>query len=267
VVDAIGPRAGDVFLEIGPGTGALTFPLARSGAPILAIELDRSLAGALAGRVPGHVTVLSGDALTADLVGLLSGLSPQQPAPGAGPAPSVKELPPPRRYRIAGNLPYAIASPILFRLADLHVRHGLFADATVMVQREVGDRLVAKPGTRDYGVMTILLSLRARFRKVFDLPPGAFRPPPQVRSSIVHIEFGPAAVRLPDEPLFERVVKTMFSHRRKTLANALKGFDPTMPAVLALAGLDGRRRPETLQVSEIARLVELLTTTRQPPVL
>jgi len=266
LVAAIDPRPGDTFLEIGPGTGALTFPLARTGAPVLAIELDRRLAADLAGRVPTNATVLSGNALDADFVGLLSGLSPQRPPPAAG-LPGAAESGIARRNRVVGNLPYAVASPILFRLVDVYRRHGFLADATVMVQREVADRLVAQPGTRDYGVMTILISLHARISRVFDLPPGAFRPPPKVRSSVVRLEFGPPPVRLPDEAFFEQVVKAMFSQRRKTLANALKAFDRTAPAVVALAGIDGRRRPETLQITEIARLVELFAAARQPPVL
>ena len=136
-----------------------------------------------------------------------------------------------------------------------------------MVQREVADRLVARPGTKAYGVLTILMSVHARVSRVLDLPPGAFTPPPKVRSTVVRLEFGPPAVRLRDAEGFERLVKTMFSQRRKTLANALKAIDPTAPAVLALAGIDSKRRPETLQVQEIARLAELFASVKQPPVL
>jgi len=261
IVAAIAPQAGDAFLEIGPGHGALTLPLAATGAPILGIEIDRDLAGALARQAPSNVTVLAADFLKADVLPLLSGLEPQRAA-HAQPA-----VPPSRRFRVVGNLPYYVASPILFRLLDLHRRHGFFADATVMVQREVADRLVARPGTKAYGVLTILMSVHARVSRVLDLPPGAFTPPPKVRSTVVRLEFGPPAVRLRDAEGFERLVKTMFSQRRKTLANALKAIDPTAPAVLALAGIDSKRRPETLQVQEIARLAELFASVKQPPVL
>jgi 16S rRNA (adenine1518-N6/adenine1519-N6)-dimethyltransferase len=152
-------------------------------------------------------------------------------------------------------------------LIELHRRHRLFVDATVMVQREVADRLVARPGTRDYGVLTVLLSVHARVSRVLDLPPSAFLPPPKVHSSVVRLEFGPPAVRLPDERLFERLVKAMFSQRRKMLGNALKGFHPVMPSVLAASGLDLRRRPETLSLDEIAGLAERLAAAVHAPVL
>jgi len=164
-------------------------------------------------------------------------------------------------------VPYYITSPILFRLIDLHRQHGFFADATLMVQKEVADRLVAPPSTREYGVLTIHLSVHAKLTRLLDLPPGAFTPAPKVRSSVVRLEFCSPTVRIVDERQFDRVVKAMFSHRRKTVANALKGFDRTAPAVLAAAGIDGRRRPETLQVSEIARLAELFAAAKAPPVL
>lgn len=260
VVASLRAQPGDVFLEIGPGTGALTLPLAETGVPILAVEIDRDLVEKLAAIVPPNVTVLSGDVLTTNVLSFLSGLEPQRPLNHTVEAPA-------RRFRIVGNLPYNITSPILIQLIEWHRRHALFADATVMVQREVADRMVARPGTKDYGVLTIMLGLHTATAKLLDLPPGAFSPPPKVRSSVVKLTFGPPAVRLPDEALFERMVKAMFAQRRKTLANALKGFDPTAPAVLALAGIDGRRRPETLQLTEMARLAELFATVRQPRVL
>lgn len=261
VVHAVKPQPGDVFLEIGPGTGALTVPLAASGAPILAVEIDRDLVQSLASLVPRNVTVMSGDVLTTDVLAVLSGLEPQRPPQHA----SVEG--PTRRFRVVGNLPYYIASPILIRLIEWHRREAVFTDATVMVQREMADRLVARPGTKDYGVLTVMLGLHARITRVLDLPAGAFTPPPKVRSSVVRIEFGPPAVRLVDEQLFERMVKAMFGQRRKTLLNALKAFDPTAPAVLALAGVDGKRRPETLQLEEMAQLAELFASVRQGRVL
>ena len=257
VVGVIDPKAGDVFLEIGPGTGALTLPLARQGTPILAVEIDRDLVKGLLEIVPPHVTVMTGDILQTDVIPILSGLEPQRPADAPGSSA------PPRRFRVVGNLPYYIASPILFKLIELHRRHALFADATVMVQREVADRLAAKPGTRDYGVLTVMLGIHTRATRVLDLPPGAFTPPPKVRSSVVRLEFGEPSVRIRDEVLFERMVKALFGQRRKTLSNALKAFEPTAPAILALAGIDGRRRPETLQVPELAKLAELVAAVRE----
>ncbi len=261
VVTAIAPESGDIFLEIGPGTGALTLPLATHGVPVLAIEVDRRLVADLLQRVPPHVTVMTGDFLQADVRAFLSGLEPQRP-PASGTAVS-----PPPRFRVAGNLPYGIASPILFKLIALHRQHGFFSDATVMLQREVVDRITARPGTRDYGVLTVMLAVHTRVERLLDLPPGAFRPPPKVRSAVIRLTFGPPSVKVRDEALFERMVKAVFSQRRKTLQNALKAFDPTGPAVLALAGIDGRRRPETLQVAELARLADLFASVREPAML
>ncbi|HET9371584.1 MAG TPA: 16S rRNA (adenine(1518)-N(6)/adenine(1519)-N(6))-dimethyltransferase RsmA [Vicinamibacterales bacterium] len=261
VVQAIAPEPGDVFLEIGPGHGALTMPLAESGAPILAIEIDRDLVAQLAPKLPPNVTLLTGDVLTANVISFLRGLDPQRPpAMAAGPAP-------PRRYRVAGNLPYNVATPILFRLIELHRHQPFFVDATVMVQKEVGDRLAAKPGRKEYGALSILAQLHCRIERLLELPPGAFSPPPKVRSSVVRLTFTPPAVRVADDLLFDQIVKALFSQRRKTLLNALKRYDPLGPAVLQISGLDGRRRPETLQVAEIARLVELFAAARRPAVL
>jgi len=253
VAAAVAAQPGDVFLEIGPGTGALTLPLAETGRPILAVDIDRTLVAGLAKRVPPNVTVMAGDVLSTDLMAYLTGLEPQRP-----PEPAPSDLPNvPRRYRVVGNLPYNIASPILFRLLAWHETHGMPADATVMVQREVADRLAAKPGTKAYGVLTILVRLHADVHRLFDLPPGAFYPQPKVRSSVLRLTFRPPAVRLRDVALFERMVKAMFGQRRKTLSNALKAFNPQVADVLAHAGIDGRRRPETLQMAELGRLADL----------
>jgi 16S rRNA (adenine1518-N6/adenine1519-N6)-dimethyltransferase len=259
VVGVIDVRPGDVFLEIGPGTGALTLPLADTGARILAVDIDRDLIARLAGRVPPHVTLIAGDVLDLDVVAYLSGMAPQRPPAEHQAAPV--------RYRVVGNLPYNVATPIIMRLIDVARRQRFFADATVMVQREVADRLLARPGTKAYGALTVAATVHTRITKLLDLPPGAFSPPPKVRSSVIRLEFGVTAVRIVDEALFDRLVRSLFSSRRKTLSNALKRFDRTGPDVLARSGLEGRRRPETLQVTEIARLVELFASAGRPPVL
>lgn len=262
VVRAIDPVPGDVFLEIGPGTGALTLPLAATGFPILAVEIDRDLSKALAAQVPANVTLLTGDALKIDVVPYLTGLEPQR-ALDAGPAGQ----PPRRRFRVVGNLPYQISSPILFHLIELHRRERIFADATIMVQREFADRLTSRVGTKDYGVLGISAQMHARITRLLELPPSAFKPAPRVRSAVVRLAFGEPAAPVSDEPLFHALLRAMFSQRRKTLLNALKRFDPTAPAVLALCDIDPRRRPETLQVAEIARLADLFATVRRPVVL
>lgn len=254
VVTAINPQPGDVFLEIGPGTGALTHPLAATGARILAVELDRDLVRTLAPTLPRTVTLLSGDVLSLDVIPFLRGLEPQRAVDATLGAHRPAQ---PTRFRVVGNLPYNVATPILLHLIELHRRHQLFADATVMLQREVADRLTARPGTKAYGALTILPNVHATITRLLDLPPGAFKPAPKVRSSVVRLAFRPPAVAITSDALFERLIKGLFMHRRKTLTNALKRFAPNGLDILAQSGLDGRRRPETLSVQEIARLTDL----------
>jgi 16S rRNA (adenine1518-N6/adenine1519-N6)-dimethyltransferase len=240
LVDLIDPRPDDVFLEIGPGGGALTGPLTGRAARVVAVEVDRELAAALRASAPQNLTIVEDDILDLDLAALVD-------RHAAG-----------RRVRIAGNLPYNISSPILFRLVDWHRRRGGVEDATLMLQLEVADRLAAAPGSRQYGVLPILVGVHADIERVLTLPPGAFRPPPTVRSAVVRLRFRPPPVAIADEAAFEALVRTIFTQRRKTLANALKPFAETRglaaATALARAGLDGRRRPETLQLADLARL-------------
>ena len=239
LVAVIDPHPDDRFLEIGPGRGALTLRLAPRVAHVTAVEIDPAMIAALRAKLPSNVTLIHEDILEFDLRRL--------------------SAPPP--LRAAGNLPYNVASPILFKLLHAH-RDGLgiFQDATVMVQREVAERLDARPGTKAYGVLAILVQLHADVRRLLTLPAGAFRPAPKVESAVVRLAFRPPAVPVADETEFERIVRSMFTQRRKTLANALRpagadrNVDPA--AALARAGIDPRRRPETLDLTEVARLVE-----------
>lgn len=243
VVDAIAPTGQDVFLEIGPGRGALTRPLASRSKRVIAVEIDRDLAAGLAAEAPGNVEIVTGNFLDVDAGSL------------------VRQTAPPEGLRVAGNLPYNVSSPILFRLLDLHRETGLVRDATVMLQREVVERITARAGTRDYGVLTIMLRLYADAESLLTLPPGAFRPAPKVWSAVVRLRFGPARVPITRPEVFERLVKTIFSQRRKTLANAVKPLLPEPGAaadLLSRAGVDPGRRPETLVLPELAALTALL---------
>jgi 16S rRNA (adenine1518-N6/adenine1519-N6)-dimethyltransferase len=134
-------------------------------------------------------------------------------------------------------------------------------DATLMVQREAAERIQAKPGGGDYGVLAILVQLHADVRRALNLPPGAFRPPPRVHSAVVALSFRAPRVAFRDQEIFTGMVRSMFTHRRKTLANALRPFADTRRAdaaqVLRAAEIDPRRRPETLQLEELARLADL----------
>lgn len=242
LVAAIEPQADDRFVEIGPGPGALTLRLASRAAHVTAIEVDPEMSRLLRTTLPPNVTLIEGDFLDLDLGGLLG----------------------PERVRIAGNLPYNISSPILFRLVNAHVRHGAIGDATLMLQREVAERLEASPGTKDYGVLSISVQLHADVRRLLSLPPGAFRPIPKVHSSVLRLSFREPSVSLTDPRLFEQMVRSMFTQRRKTLANALRTFaearEADALAALRYAGVDPVRRPETLQLDELARLAEFFAS-------
>ena len=239
VVEAIAPAPTDVFLEIGPGPGILTLKLAPKVSRLVAIEIDRDLVAALTPKLPSNASIVSGDVLDVDLRAALPSDTP---------------------IRVAGNLPYNISSPILFRILEIEAQRPI-QDATLMLQREVADRIVAKPGTAEYGVLSVLVQWRATVTRLLAIPPGAFRPPPDVRSALVRLSFRAPEFELKDPELFERMVRSMFTQRRKTLANALAAFagEIGVDAVRALdqAGVDPRRRPETLEVIETARLADI----------
>jgi 16S rRNA (adenine1518-N6/adenine1519-N6)-dimethyltransferase len=248
LVSAIEPAAGDRFLEIGPGPGALTLRLAPRVAHLTAVEVDRDLATALAPQLPSNVELVVADFLELDLARFL----------GAGPV------------RVAGNLPYNISSPILFRLIEAARGRpdpqtpgppdSRILDATLMLQREVAERLEARPGSKDYGVLSISVQLYADVRRVLSLPPGAFRPAPKVHSAVVRLTFRPPPLSPRDARVFEAMVRSMFTQRRKTLANALSPFAGTREvravAALEAAGIDPSRRPQTLDLAELTRLAD-----------
>jgi 16S rRNA (adenine1518-N6/adenine1519-N6)-dimethyltransferase len=245
VVKAVDARPDERLLEIGPGRAAITRPLAAQCGRLLAVEVDRDLAAELEATKPDNVTVLVGDVLELDLA---AALSQWLGAP----------LGPEQRVRVVGNLPYNISSPILFSLLGLAAATGGVGDAILMLQKEVADRLVAKVGTSDYGVLTVLTAVHADVTRLLSLPPGAFRPAPQVHSAVVRLAFRPPTVAIPDQAGFVRMVRTMFTQRRKTLSNALKPYGVERSVApgeaLATAGIDARRRPETLDLAEMAAL-------------
>src|SRR3982751_968718 len=173
VVAAINPAPGDEFIEIGSGRGALTLPLAAKVNGVTAFEIDRDLTAVLRETAPQNVTVVEGDFLESDW--LLT-------------------HPPAHPMRVAGNLPYNVASPIVFKLIELYDRGVPLTDATLMLQREVVDRLVAKPSTKEYGVLSVLVRLSADVQRLLNLPPGAFRPVPKVQSALVRLQIGRAHV-------------------------------------------------------------------------
>lgn len=238
LIAAIATSADDTFLEIGPGRGALTLALAPHVAHVVAVEIDRDLAAALPARVPPNVRVVAGDFLRADLDEVLRG----------------EVLP----VRVIGNLPYNVASPILFRLLHEARRGRRFRDATLMLQKEVADRLCAAAGHEGYGGLAIQVSLLADVDRLLTLPPGAFRPAPKVTSAVVRLRFREPSADVGDFEAFEQLVRGLFLQRRKTLLNALRPVADARGHVAAqvieIAGLAPSRRPETLTVPEMARL-------------
>jgi 16S rRNA (adenine1518-N6/adenine1519-N6)-dimethyltransferase len=243
VVDAIRPAPSDRFLEIGPGRGALTLALAPRVGAIVAVEIDRDLAPALAKRVPPNVRVVEADFLR---------VAPDSLAPPGSP------------LRVAGNLPYNISTPILFRVLDMARDGATITDATVMLQREVADRLTATPGTKDWGVLSACQQLRARVQIVLSLPPGAFRPAPKVQSAVVRLTYHRPEPAVRSLETFDALVRSIFTLRRKMLSNALDPFGRSRSldagAALAAAAIDGHRRPETLGVAELASLADVFAS-------
>ncbi len=230
IVAAIDPRPGDRVVEIGPGQGALTLPvLARCGR-MTAIELDRDLVEPLRQRAAsvGELEIVQADALDVDYAAL----------PGQGP------------LRLIGNLPYNISTPLLFHVLDAA---GCLRDAHFMLQKEVVDRMVAGPGTKTYGRLSIMLAAACSAEKLFDIGPGAFRPPPKVMSSVVRlVPHAEPPFPIPDPARFAGLVGRAFSMRRKTLRNALKGW--VTEADLEAAGIDPGARPETVPPAGFAAL-------------
>jgi 16S rRNA (adenine1518-N6/adenine1519-N6)-dimethyltransferase len=232
IVAAVDPRPGDHLVEIGPGLGALTRPLLERAGRLAVIEIDRDLAAKLAAELPGdRLTLHIADALEFDFAALGG------------------------RLRVIGNLPYYISSPLLFHLAQFEAS---LHDVTVMLQREVVDRMVARPSTPDYGRLSITLQVRFRIERLFDVPPGAFRPSPKVHSAVARLtprrEDRP---RLRDEKLFAAIVAAAFGQRRKTLRNALKAF--ANEDALARADIDPGARGETLAVGDFVRIANWLS--------
>lgn len=230
IAKAVAPRLGDNIIEIGPGQAALTRELIAGAGHVRAVEIDRDLAAWLKEQFsPEQLTLIEADALTLDWKAL---------AEQTG------------TLRIVGNLPYNISSPLLFalmRAAD-HVR-----DQHFMLQREVVDRMVAAPGSKTYGRLSVMLQWRYHMTKLFDVPPGAFNPPPKVVSSVVRMTpKDPAQVPAVDADLFSSVVANAFSQRRKTLRNALSVLMSAED--IEAADVNPQARAETLDLDAFVRL-------------
>jgi len=239
IVDAINPQSNDHLVEIGPGLGALTLPLLQRVPTLDAVEIDRDAIRELRaqtsaktsrdGQLHGQLSVHEADVLKFDIGTLRTDA---------------------RLLRVVGNLPYNISTPLLFHLIEQreHIR-----DMHFMLQKEVVDRMAAQPNTRAYGRLTVMLAPWVKVESLFDVGPGAFRPPPRVTSSIARLTphaSMPFTVANPD--IFARVVAAAFAQRRKTLRNAVKSLLPE--AAIVRAGIDPNARGETLSPAAFAAL-------------
>jgi 16S rRNA (adenine1518-N6/adenine1519-N6)-dimethyltransferase len=233
LVEASHVAAGETVVEIGPGYGSLTAILAGIAGKVIAIELDNNLFSKLQEKFHScdNINLVHGDALSY----------------------AYEEL---ESFRVVANIPYYITTPIIFRLMEAGKR---LKSMTLTIQKEVAERIAAVPNTKAYGVLSIAVQYAAMPELRFIIPRGAFKPVPKVDSAVIHItmrETPKAAVK--DENFFFTVVRTAFAQRRKTLSNALKPLSPDIKEKLIGAGIDPRRRAETLTIEEFAALADSL---------
>jgi 16S rRNA (adenine1518-N6/adenine1519-N6)-dimethyltransferase len=244
IVNSLGSLTGRAVVEIGPGRGVITGMLAARARQVIAVELDSELATAL--RVEfagaGNVTVVEQDVLQFDFEA-----AAKQFCAGD------------ERLLVVGNLPYYITSPILLKLA---ASHAAIERGVVMVQREVADRVTAQPGSRDYGLLSVMVQMHGNTEALFTLPPDAFTPPPEVYSTVFRWKLAPRFAELGvEEEGFMRLARKAFAQKRKTLANNLRaaGFSASdVAAALAEAGIEPLARAETVSLESLAALAKAL---------
>jgi 16S rRNA (adenine1518-N6/adenine1519-N6)-dimethyltransferase len=236
IVDALNINNADTVIEIGPGTGALTRGLVEKAGRVIAIEFDRDLVALLTEQFAARTnfTLLNRDALNIDF---------RDAAGNNNDAESVK---------LAANLPYNISTPILQRLID---QRFLFSKLVLMFQREVVDRITAPAGGKDRGYLSVLVEDAFEYERIMDVAPEAFYPAPKVWSSVVRLT--PRRSSVDDEYLFRKLVSASFAQRRKTILNNLKSTTPNAVDLLEAASIDGKRRAETLTISEWADLTRV----------
>jgi 16S rRNA (adenine1518-N6/adenine1519-N6)-dimethyltransferase len=235
IIASIAPKPSDLLLEIGPGEAALTKPLIESGAELHVLEIDRDLVARLTKKFAGtsNITIHSCDALRVDFSEISSG----------------------RPFRLIGNLPYNISTPLIFHLLDWHE---LVIDMHFMLQKEVVDRMASGPGSKAYGRLSVMTQFRCNITPLFDVQPESFTPAPRVSSSIVRLQPLPGPpFDVGSEKNLGKVVAAAFSQRRKTLRNSLRSLF-TAEQILA-AGIDPGQRAEQLSLSQFAALARSLS--------
>ena len=234
IVQAVNPKPGDRLVEIGPGQGAITFPLLDRHGELTVIEFDRDLIAPLteAARSHGDLTVVHRDVLKVDFGALADG----------------------GRIRLVGNLPYNLSSPILFHALD---HAAAISDMTFMLQKEVVERMASEPGSKVYGRLSVMLQAYCTVTPLFTVPPEAFRPAPKVDSAVVRlVPLPPESIAVRDRGSFERVVRDAFGQRRKTLRNALSKLCDA--GAIEAAGIRPDARAEQIEVGDFIRLANSL---------
>lgn len=262
IVNAADLSPEDTVLEIGSGLGVMTATIAAKSKKVVAVEKDAALFDAAKSEFSaiGNIEWINADILKMRIEDVFADEK----------SVNRKSITENRKIKVLGNLPYNISSPIIFWMLE---NRAMISSAVVMLQKEVALRIAAAPGGKDYGILSVLLQAHANCKRLFDVSPKNFLPPPEVISSIVKIDFGPARSlnarvagkpKITDEKFFSAVVKAAFGKRRKTLRNALLGAQnlridrDSLDGIFAKLGLDGRRRPETLSVDEFAELANAL---------
>jgi 16S rRNA (adenine1518-N6/adenine1519-N6)-dimethyltransferase len=259
IVRAAGIEKEDMVIEVGVGLGALTEPLAQAARQVLGYEIDSGIVRLHKeeGNLPANVTLIHQDILKADFAEIAARCG--------------------NRLKIVANLPYSISNPFIFTLID---NAALLDSVTVMLQKEVAERLAAQPGSKEYGVPTLLLSSCATVKTVLQLSPAEFYPRPKVDSVVIRLDFRnrqvpPSLAREEDFALFRLLVRSSFNHRRKTIFNSLGQIDLLPPkndrarqksavsAAIIRAGLQPDRRPETLSLEDFLRLTEEFARARR----
>lgn len=246
IVTAVSPQPDDLIIEIGPGTGALTGLLAARAGYVVAIELDTRLADQLKASLSAdNVLVMNADVLDISWKPMSTMSAVRDRGPKA------------HRSRVVANLPYYISTAII---TDLLTSRAPFFDLTLMLQKEVVDRIISKPGVGDYGYLSVLVQFYTEAVKLFEVPPEAFKPAPKVESAVVRLSVRKRpAVEVADEAEFLKLVSAAFAQRRKTILNCLaapkdQGDKKQVEEILHRAGIDPRRRGETLSLVEFAAL-------------
>jgi 16S rRNA (adenine1518-N6/adenine1519-N6)-dimethyltransferase len=254
IVGAVSPAGIDTIIEIGPGTGALTGMLVKRSGYVVAIEIDSRLAEELRRTTKAeNLTIVTADALSVNWDDLIDDVKSKR-FPGSEEAPI--------RIRIVANLPYYISTPIIEKLLSL--RRRIF-DMTLMLQKEVADRITAEPGGKEYGFLSVLVQYYCVATKLFEVPPSAFTPEPKVDSAVIRLRvLEEPAVKVEDERRFFALVRACFAQRRKTILNNLKVaaasqlFTRNVQLALEAASVAPQRRAETLSLAEFAGLFEAL---------